>query len=84
MNTIEIREKNPELIKRLRESVKAYMEWNTPDGLEAEIEGSFFTRPLNGGLYQNHGDIGSTYHDFIEQCVADDITKLQTIIKKGE
>lgn len=74
MNTIEIREKNPELIKRLRESVKAYMEWHAN-----EMESSLSY--MNWRVQQSDKLAHAFYNNFITQCVVEDIKALQTIIK---
>jgi hypothetical protein len=71
MNTIEIRKKNPELIERLRESVRSYIEWRTDDILPNKMYSKINREPY------------VTYEDFLKQCIVDDIKALQTI-NKGE
>lgn len=85
MNTIEIRKKNPELVARLRESVKAFMDWYTPAGINIDTSDngdSFYTGSLNEHFWGNYNELASIYSDFVDQSVANDIMELQSMLKK--
>ena len=91
MNTIEIREKNPELIKRLSSSVA--------DWMEASIVLEYVLEPRNAQEKQKTDSevvynlveeiLKSTYeevdyNDDIVERLEDSITELQTLLKENK
>lgn len=74
MNTIKIRQRNPELIKRLRESIRSYKEWTSKyyEG-DKGVAGVCY----NATIFKKYPDSMKFYSSFLLRSIADDIQELK-------
>jgi len=63
----------PELIQRLRESIKAYKDFDAQDGLNGASAHKWLR--LHGYIAENN-----TYFDFLLECIVDDIRELEFLM----